>query len=135
MTRYWHEFKERIALLWAFLRGRGPMACSAGSAAARSMLEHAMPVTVLGDFGTQREMPENQTSTLAFPHAPAQEAARAGKPKTLKEQVWEAIRPRMTRPGETSRHAANAVMEGLALLIKEIESLRAEVEALKKRQG
>lgn len=34
--------------------------------AAMDMLEHAMPVTVLGDFGTQREMPRNQTDTLVF---------------------------------------------------------------------
>jgi len=34
--------------------------------AAMDMLEHAMPVTVLGDFGTQREMPKNQTDTLVF---------------------------------------------------------------------
>ncbi len=30
------------------------------------MLEHAMPITVLGDFGTTREMPKNQTDTLVF---------------------------------------------------------------------
>jgi N4-gp56 family major capsid protein len=34
--------------------------------AAMDMLEHAMPITVLGDFGTQREMPKNQTDTLVF---------------------------------------------------------------------
>lgn len=34
--------------------------------AAQDMLEHAMPITVLGDFGTQREMPRNQTDTLVF---------------------------------------------------------------------
>lgn len=34
--------------------------------AAQDMLEHAMPITVLGDFGTQREMPKNQTDTLVF---------------------------------------------------------------------
>lgn len=34
--------------------------------AAMDMLEHAMPVTVLGDFGVQREMPRNQTDTLVF---------------------------------------------------------------------
>lgn len=34
--------------------------------AAMDMLEHAMPITVLGDFGTQREMPRNQTDTLVF---------------------------------------------------------------------
>ena len=27
--------------------------------AAQGMLEHAQPITVLGDFGTQREMPQN----------------------------------------------------------------------------
>jgi N4-gp56 family major capsid protein len=30
------------------------------------MLEHAQPITVLGDFGTQREMPMNSTDTLVF---------------------------------------------------------------------
>ena len=34
--------------------------------AAQDMLEHAEPITVLGDFGTQREMPQNQTDTLVF---------------------------------------------------------------------
>jgi hypothetical protein len=34
--------------------------------AAQDMLAHAQPVTVLGDFGTQREMPQNQTDTLIF---------------------------------------------------------------------
>lgn len=34
--------------------------------AAMDMLEAAGPVTVLGDFGTQREMPRNQTDTLVF---------------------------------------------------------------------
>ncbi len=34
--------------------------------AAMDMLEHAMPIVVLGDFGTQREMPQNQTDTLVF---------------------------------------------------------------------
>jgi N4-gp56 family major capsid protein len=30
------------------------------------MLAHAQPITVLGDFGTQREMPQNSTDTLVF---------------------------------------------------------------------
>lgn len=34
--------------------------------AAVGMLKHAEPITVLGDFGTQREMPKNQTDTLVF---------------------------------------------------------------------
>ena len=34
--------------------------------AAQDMLAHAQPVTVLGDFGTQREMPQNSTDTLVF---------------------------------------------------------------------
>jgi len=34
--------------------------------AAQGMLEHAQPITVLGDFGTQREMPQNSTDTLVF---------------------------------------------------------------------
>lgn len=34
--------------------------------AAQDMLDHAEPITVLGDFGTQREMPQNQTDTLIF---------------------------------------------------------------------
>jgi N4-gp56 family major capsid protein len=34
--------------------------------AAQGMLEHAQPITVLGDFGTQREMPMNATDTLVF---------------------------------------------------------------------
>jgi N4-gp56 family major capsid protein len=34
--------------------------------AAQGMLEHAIPVIVLGDFGTQREMPQNSTDTLVF---------------------------------------------------------------------
>lgn len=34
--------------------------------AAQGMLKHAEPITVLGDFGTQREMPKNQTDTLVF---------------------------------------------------------------------
>lgn len=34
--------------------------------AAQDMLAHAQPITVLGDFGTQREMPKNSTDTLVF---------------------------------------------------------------------
>ena len=34
--------------------------------AAQGMLEHAQPITVMGDFGTQREMPQNSTDTLVF---------------------------------------------------------------------
>ena len=34
--------------------------------AAQGMLEHAQPITVLGDFGTVREMPKNSTDTLVF---------------------------------------------------------------------
>jgi N4-gp56 family major capsid protein len=34
--------------------------------AAQGMLEHAQPISVLGDFGTQREMPQNSTDTLVF---------------------------------------------------------------------
>lgn len=34
--------------------------------AAQGMLEHAMPIIVLGDFGDQREMPKNATDTLVF---------------------------------------------------------------------
>lgn len=34
--------------------------------AAQGMLEHAMPIIVLGDFGDQREMPKNSTDTLVF---------------------------------------------------------------------
>lgn len=34
--------------------------------AAQGMLEHAQPVTVLGDFGTTRAMPANATDTLVF---------------------------------------------------------------------
>lgn len=34
--------------------------------AAQDMLAHAEPITVLGDFGMQREMPKNQTDTLVF---------------------------------------------------------------------
>jgi N4-gp56 family major capsid protein len=34
--------------------------------AAQGMLEHAMPIVVLGDFGDQKEMPQNSTDTLVF---------------------------------------------------------------------
>lgn len=34
--------------------------------AAQDMLAHAQPITVLGDFGTMREMPMNSTDTLVF---------------------------------------------------------------------
>lgn len=34
--------------------------------AAQDMLAHAQPITVLGDFGTQRQMPQNSTDTLVF---------------------------------------------------------------------
>lgn len=34
--------------------------------AAQDMLAHAQPITVLGDFGTQRQMPQNNTDTLVF---------------------------------------------------------------------
>lgn len=34
--------------------------------AAQGMLEHAQPITVLGDFGSQKEMPQNSTDTLVF---------------------------------------------------------------------
>jgi N4-gp56 family major capsid protein len=34
--------------------------------AAQGMLDHAQPIIVLGDFGEQREMPENNTDTLVF---------------------------------------------------------------------
>lgn len=34
--------------------------------AAQGMLEHAQPITVLGDFGDMKEMPLNSTDTLVF---------------------------------------------------------------------
>lgn len=34
--------------------------------AAMDMLSHAEPITVLGDFGTTRQMPKNSTDTLVF---------------------------------------------------------------------
>jgi len=34
--------------------------------AAQGMLEHAQPIIVLGDFGEQKEMPQNATDTLVF---------------------------------------------------------------------
>jgi len=34
--------------------------------AAQDMLAHAGPITVLGDFGTQKEVPQNSTDTLVF---------------------------------------------------------------------
>ena len=34
--------------------------------AAQDMLAHAQPITVLGDFGTQREIPQNSTDTIVF---------------------------------------------------------------------
>ena len=34
--------------------------------AAQDMLAHAQPITVLGDFGTMRQMPKNSTDTLVF---------------------------------------------------------------------
>lgn len=34
--------------------------------AAQGMLEHAQPITVLGDFGDNKEMPQNSTDTLVF---------------------------------------------------------------------
>jgi len=34
--------------------------------AAQGMLEHAQPLTVLGDFGTMREHPKNATDTIVF---------------------------------------------------------------------
>jgi N4-gp56 family major capsid protein len=34
--------------------------------AAQDMLAHAQPITVLGDFGMQREIPQNQTDTIVF---------------------------------------------------------------------
>jgi N4-gp56 family major capsid protein len=34
--------------------------------AAQGMLEHAQPITVLGDFGTQKEHPKRATDTLVF---------------------------------------------------------------------
>jgi N4-gp56 family major capsid protein len=34
--------------------------------AAQGMLAHAMPIIVLGDFGTQKEQPKNSTDTLVF---------------------------------------------------------------------
>lgn len=34
--------------------------------AAQDMLSRAEPITVLGDFGTQRQMPQNATDTLVF---------------------------------------------------------------------
>lgn len=34
--------------------------------AAQGMLEHAQPITVLGDFGSQKEMPQKNTDTLVF---------------------------------------------------------------------
>jgi N4-gp56 family major capsid protein len=37
--------------------------------ASQDMLAHAQPITVLGDFGTQREMPQKSTDTLVFRRA------------------------------------------------------------------
>lgn len=48
------------------IQGYGTAASRNSIRAAQDMLAHAQPVTVLGDFGTQREMPQNQTDTLVF---------------------------------------------------------------------
>ncbi len=46
--------------------------------AAQDMLAHAQPITVFGDFGTQREMPQNQTDTLVFRRTLPLSASTAG---------------------------------------------------------
>lgn len=46
--------------------------------AAQDMLAHAQPITVLGDFGTQREMPQNATDTLVFRRTLPFSASAAG---------------------------------------------------------
>lgn len=48
------------------MQGYGTAASRNLIRAAQDMLAHAQPITVLGDFGTQREMPQNQTDTLVF---------------------------------------------------------------------
>lgn len=48
------------------LQGYSTAASRNSIRAAQDMLAHAQPITVLGDFGTQREMPQNQTDTLVF---------------------------------------------------------------------
>lgn len=46
--------------------------------AAQDMLAHAEPITVLGDFGTMRQMPQNQTDTLVWRRTLPFGASRTG---------------------------------------------------------
>ena len=46
--------------------------------AAQDMLSHAQTITVLGDFGTQKEMPKNSTDTLVFRRTLPHLASTAG---------------------------------------------------------
>jgi N4-gp56 family major capsid protein len=48
--------------------------------AERQMLKHAEPIMVLSNFGSQKEMPENQTDTLVFRRALPLDSAANGAP-------------------------------------------------------
>ena len=70
--------------------------------AAQGMLEHAQPITVLGDFGTQREMPQNSTDTLVFRRTLPFSAVTAG-----------------TTIEGTSRYAGTPVIDSASFVLAE----------------
>ena len=72
--------------------------------AAQGMLEHAQPITVLGDFGTQREMPQNSTDTLVFRRTLPFGANTAGT--TIEGTSRYAGTPVIEVEGVTSLHGA-----------------------------
>lgn len=60
------------------IQGYGTVASRNLIRAAQDMLAHAQPITVLGDFGTQRQMPQNATDTLVFRRTLPFSASTAG---------------------------------------------------------
>ena len=79
--------------------------------AAQDMLAHAQPITVLGDFGTQREMPQNATDTLVFRRTLPFSASATGT--TIEGSVRYQGTPQITAQnfvlGEGATPAANTI--------------------------
>ena len=79
--------------------------------AAQDMLAHAQPITVLGDFGTQREMPKNSTDTLVFRRTLPFGASVTGTTieSTSRYVGTPVIAPNSFQLGEGATPAANTV--------------------------
>ncbi len=79
--------------------------------AAQDMLAHAQPITVLGDFGTQRSMPQNSTDTLVFRRTLPFGAVAAGTTieGTARYQGTPVVNPASFQLGEGATPAANTI--------------------------